>query len=305
VNTMIESFIDAPDGHKVQTLCWPVDKPKAWVHINHGMSEHAHRYDQLAQTLNTAGYSVVAHNHRGHGSSPTTTTGHYADKNGWNKLLADVDQVRTQVCDNNLPYYLMGHSMGSFIVQSYLANPLETQRPIDALILSGSNFQAPQIAKVGHAVARLERWRLGNTKASKLLQFLSFGSFNQAFKPNRTDFDWLSKDHDHVDKYINDPLCGFDCSTQLWVDLLGGLIDLFTLKTFNRIQKNLPIYIFGGDQDPVGEKGKGLPKLMAAYKNAGQQNVTLKLYEEGRHEMLNEINRDEVMADIANWLNTL
>lgn len=302
---MIESFIDAPDGHKIQALCWPVDTPKAWVHINHGMSEHAHRYDQLAQTLNTAGYSVVAHNHRGHGSSPTTTIGHYADKNGWNKLLADVDQVRNQICDKDLPYYLMGHSMGSFIVQSYLANPLEGQRPIDALVLSGSNFQAPQIAKVGHAVAKLERWRLGNTKSSKLLQFLSFGSFNQAFKPNRTDFDWLSKDHKHVDKYINDPLCGFDFSTQLWIDLLGGLIDLFTLKTFNRIQKNLPIYIFGGDQDPVGEKGKGLPKLTAAYKNAGQQSVTLKLYEEGRHEMLNEINRDEVMADVANWLNTL
>jgi alpha-beta hydrolase superfamily lysophospholipase len=302
---MIESFIDAPDGHKIQTLCWPVEAPKAWVHINHGMSEHAQRYDQLAQTLNAVGYSVVAHNHRGHGTSPTTVIGHYSDTDGWNKVLADINTVRMQVCPNGLPYYLMGHSMGSFIIQSYLANPEFGQQPVDALILSGSNFQVPLIAKIGCKIAKLESWRLGAIKASKLLQFLSFGSFNQTFRPNRTDFDWLSKDHLHVDKYINDPLCGFDCSTQLWADLLGGLNDLFTLKTFNRIQKNLPIYIFGGDLDPVGQQGKGLPKLASAYESAGQQSVTLKLYKDGRHEMLNEINNKEVMADLVDWLNSL
>jgi alpha-beta hydrolase superfamily lysophospholipase len=302
---MIESFIDAPDGHKIQTLCWPIEAPKAWVHINHGMSEHAQRYDQLADRLNTAGYSVVAHNHRGHGTSPTTVIGHYADKDGWSKVLADINTVRMQVCPKDLPYYLMGHSMGSFIIQSYLANPVAGQRPVDGLILSGSNFQVPFIAKIGCTVAKLESWRLGATKASKLLQFLSFGSFNQAFKPNRTDFDWLSKDHNLVNKYISDPLCGFDCSTQLWKDLLNGLNDLFTLKTFNNIQKSLPIYIFGGDLDPVGQHGKGLTKLASAYEDAGQQNVTLKLYKGGRHEMLNEKNRDEVMADVATWLNTL
>jgi alpha-beta hydrolase superfamily lysophospholipase len=302
---MIESFIDGADSHKIQTLCWPIEAPKAWIHINHGMSEHAQRYEQLAQVLNNAGYSVVAHNHRGHGTSPTTELGHYADQDGWNKLLGDISAVRNKVCEPDLPYYLMGHSMGSFIVQSYLANPAAGQKPIDALILSGSNFQAPFIAKAGRAIAKLERWRLGAKSPSKLLQFLSFGSFNQSFKPNRTDFDWLSKEHSQVDKYINDPLCGFDCSTQLWVDFLGGLGKLFTLTSFNGIQKQLPIYIFGGDLDPVGEKGKGLPKLAKAYKDAGQGDVTLKLYENNRHETLNETNQAEVMSDVANWLDTV
>jgi alpha-beta hydrolase superfamily lysophospholipase len=302
---MIESFIDGADGHKIQTLCWPIDTPKAWVHINHGMAEHAQRYQQLAQVLNNAGYSVVAHNHRGHGTSPTTELGHYADQDGWNKLLGDINAVRNKICEPDLPYYLMGHSMGSFIVQSYLANPAAGQQPIDALILSGSNFQAPFVAKAGRAIAKLERWRLGAKSPSKLLQFLSFGSFNQSFKPNRTDFDWLSKEHSQVDKYINDPLCGFDCSTQLWVDFLGGLGDLFTLTSFNGIQKQLPIYIFGGDLDPVGEKGKGLPKLAKAYKDAGQGDVTIKLYENCRHETLNETNQAEVRSDVANWLDTV
>lgn len=299
---MIESYLDAPDGHKIQTYVWPTEGAKAWVHINHGMSEHATRYDRLAQALNQEGYSVVAHNHRGHGTSPTTQLGHYADQDGWKKLLSDIDVVRDASCAPDLPYYLMGHSMGSFIIQAYMVN---TQRKVDALILSGSNYQAPLLTKAGLAVAKFERWRLDALQPSKLLQFLSFGSFNQAFKPNRTEFDWLSKDHAEVDKYINDPLCGFDCSTQLWADMLSGLIGLFNATSFSNIQSDLPIYIFGGDQDPVGEKGKGLPKLAAAYNQAGQNKVSMKLYAGGRHEMLNESNKDEVMTDLINWIKTL
>lgn len=299
---MIESFIDAPDGHKIQTYIWHVDGATAWVHINHGMSEHASRYEPFAQVLNKYGYSVVAHNHRGHGTSPTTQLGYFNDKQGWEKTLADIDTVRDTVCDADTAYYLMGHSMGSFIIQAYMLN---TERNVDAMILSGSNFQAPAIAKAALVIAKFERWRLGAKKPSKLLQFLSFGSFNQSFKPNRTDFDWLSKDQAQVDKYITDPLCGFDCSTQLWIDLLGGISTLFTAASFNRIQKNLPIYIFGGELDPIGEKGKGLPKLVAAHNRAGQQNVTMKLYAAGRHEMLNETNKEEVVSDLCIWIKAL
>jgi alpha-beta hydrolase superfamily lysophospholipase len=299
---MIESYIDAPDGHKIQTYVWPADDAKAWVHINHGMAEHASRYERLAKALNQEGYSVVAHNHRGHGTSPTTHLGHYADQQGWNKVLSDIDAVRDSACTADLPYYLMGHSMGSFIIQSYMVS---TERKIDGLILSGSNYQAAGLAKAGLAVAKLERWRLGADKPSKLLQFVSFGSFNKAFKPNRTEFDWLSKDHSEVDKYINDPLCGFECTTQLWIDMLSGLIELFTPASFSKIQKNLPIYIFGGEKDPVGEKGKGLPKLVSAYQKSGQENVTMKLYESGRHEMLNESNKEDVIQGVVDWIKAL
>jgi alpha-beta hydrolase superfamily lysophospholipase len=194
----------------------------------------------------------------------------------------------------------MGHSMGSFIVQSYLA---QTDRKIDGLILSGSNYQNTLLVKAGKVVAKLEALRVGKDKPSKLLQFLSFGAFNLPFKPNRTDFDWLSKDNAEVDKYINDELCGFDVTVSLWLDMFDGLIDLYNKAAFDRIQKDLPIFIFGGDKDPVGEKGKGLPKLKQAYESVGQTNIHYKLYADGRHEMLNEQNRDEVMAEIRDWLN--
>ena len=299
---MQELTLTAQDGHQIQTYVWATEDAKAWVHINHGMAEHAVRYDRLAQELNNAGFSVVAHNHRGHGSSTTTILGQYAEEQGWDKVLSDIDIVRDNTCDANLPYILMGHSMGSFIVQSYLT---QTDRKIDGLILSGSNYQNTMLIRAGKVVANLEALRLGKNKISKLLNFLSFGAFNQAFKPARTEFDWLSRDHQEVDKYIADDLCGFDCTISLWLDLFDGLIGLYNPAAFRRIQSNLPIFIFGGDKDPVGEKGKGLPKLKKAYEAAGQTHIHYKLYQDGRHEMLNESNRNDVMNDITSWLQDL
>ncbi len=296
---MIEETITAPDGHEIQLFIWPNPQAKAWIHINHGMAEHAKRYDGFAQQLVTAGFAVVAHNHRGHGTSRTTVIGSYGELNSWSKVLSDLETVRDHACNHNLPYYMFAHSMGSFIVQSYLTN---CTRNIDGLILSGSNLQAPFLSKAGQWVAKMERMRLGEKNSSKLLQFLSFGSFNQSFKPNRTEYDWISSVNDQVDQYLNDPLCGFACSTGLWHEFLGALAELFSKDRLKNIQKNLPIFILGGDKDPVGLMGKGLPKLAQAYENTGQNQVSLKLYPNGRHEMLNEVNALEVSTDIIDWL---
>lgn len=296
---MIEKLLNCQDGHKIQVYIWPNEKAKAWVHINHGMAEHAKRYDHFAQQLVKAGYAVVAHNHRGHGTSETTNLGSYAKDNGWQKVLGDLNVVRDEICKNELPYYLFGHSMGSFIVQSYLSH---FSREIDGVILSGSNLQPVLLSKAGKFVAKIERRRLGANNSSRLLQFLSFGSFNQTFKPNRTEYDWLSRDDSQVDSYVSDPLCGFACSTGLWHDFLSALADLFKNGAIEKIQNNLPIFILGGSQDPVGMMGKGLPKLASTYKASGQKEVTLKLYQKGRHEMLNETNQSEVYSDIINWL---
>lgn len=292
-------LISADDGHQIEVLIWPNPQAKAWVHILHGMAEHVSRYDEFAQHLVKAGFAVIAHNHRGHGNSPSTTLGIYADTDGWQKLLSDIDCVRGEIPDDK-PYIMFAHSMGTFITQAYLATQ---PKAIDGLILSGSNIQPSMLLKAGRVVAQLERMRKGAANTSGLLQFLSFGSFNNAFKPNRTGFDWLSRDNQQVDKYIADPLCGFDCKIQLWLDMFAGLIDLYGNKTYQRIQKNLPILLFGGDKDPVGEMGKGVPKLANAYEKSGQTDVMCKLYENGRHEMLNETNREEVYTDVANWLN--
>jgi len=291
-------FITAQDGHQIEVITWPNTQAKAWVHILHGMSEHAARYNEFAQYLVEAGYAVIAHNHRGHGSSPTTEMGLYAEQDGWQKVLDDIDVVRNTLADEQA-YFMFAHSMGSFIAQSYLSRK---PKPIDGLILSGSNIQPSPLLKAGRLVAKLERLRKGPMETSALLQFLSFGSFNNAFKPTRTEFDWLSRDEQHVDQYIKDPLCGFNCRIQLWIDMFSGLIDLYGKKTFQNIQKELPILLFGGDKDPVGEMGKGVPKLAKAYEASGQNKVNCKLYKNGRHEMLNESNREAVYQDVVNWL---
>lgn len=295
---MESQFLDAPDGHKIEAFIWKNPEAKAWVHILHGMAEHAERYDDYAQALVSQGFSVVAHNHRGHGNVHSEALGLFSKKDGWNKVLNDVDIVRGCITDDK-PYFLLGHSMGSFIAQAYLTtNP----KPISGLILSGTNIQPSALLKSGHVVAKVERFRLSPLKTSKLLHYLSFDSFNNAFKPIRTELDWLTRDEEIVDKAIDDPRCAFVCKIQLWLDLFSGLINLYANKGYKSIQANLPIYIFGGDQDPVGMKGKGLYLLSKAYKEAGQKQVDLKIYEGGRHEMLNETNRKEVYDDTIKWI---
>lgn len=292
--------LSTPDGHKIETFIWPNPEAKAWVHILHGMAEHAERYDETAQYLVKAGYAVVAHNHRGHGNLANEEFGLFAKKDGWQKVLNDVEQVRNTITDDK-PYYLLGHSMGSFIAQSYMTTH---PKPVKGLILSGTNIQPKSIISAGHMVAKVERLRLNPLKVSNLLQKLSFESFNNAFNPIRTEFDWLSRDEAIVDKTIADPRCGFDCKIQLWLDLFNGLKNLYSKEQYKTIQANLPIYIFGGDKDPVGLNGKGLYLLSKAYKESGQSDVSLKIYEGGRHEMLNETNREEVFVDLINWLET-
>lgn len=311
VLNMIEKNIIAADGHEIQTYIWPHDAAKGWVHIVHGMAEHAARYDDFAKNLVAAGYAVVAHNHRGHGASHISSQnngenngkkpvlGVYKGSNGWQNYVQDIAAVRADICAHQQPYFIFGHSMGSFIAQSYLA---QQPQNVAGLILSGSNHQAVWLSRVGGFVAKIESLRLGRDNSSSLLQFLSFGSFNQKFKPNRTAFDWLSRDAAQVDKYIADPLCGFACSTGLWSDFLAGLAELYKPNNLKNIAADMPIFILGGAHDPVGLMGTGLPKLLKAYKDSGHKNLSLKLFENGRHEMLNETNKSETYAEIIKWL---
>ncbi len=197
-----------------------------------------------------------------------------------------------------LPIILLGHSMGSYIAQAYL---LHHSASLNGAILSGSNFQPVALYRAAELIARIERARQGLRGRSALIDFLSFGSFNKAFKPNRTAFDWLSRDPVEVDKYINDPLCGFRCTNQLWVDLLGGLQQISKASNLAQIDPGLPILVIGGECDPVSE-GKRLKSLAHALREAGCQNLQLTLYPQARHEVFNETNRDVVTADVLTWL---
>jgi alpha-beta hydrolase superfamily lysophospholipase len=275
---------------------------KAVVHLTHGMSEHAGRYARVAEALVGAGYAVYAHDIRGHGrtAGDPSELG-WMGPGGFKRSVQDLEQllVFEKSESPGRPVVLFGHSMGSFLVQAFI---IEAGSSIRGAVLSGSGGKPSLIASAGRLVARLERLRLGPKGKSALLGALSFGEFNKAFRPNRTAFDWLSRDDAEVDKYIADPLCGFPVSTQLWVDLLDGIADVSRPERQARVPRDLPVYIFAGGEDPVGEKTKSLDQLLGAYGRAGVGDVSHTFYPGARHETLNETNRADVTRDLLAWL---
>ena len=290
------------DGANLHVSAWVIQTPKAIVQILHGMAEYGSRYARLAQALAAAGYNVYAHDHRGHGQSIPEggTPGHLADSDSWNRIVEDAHGVNREIAKRHrdLPIIIVGHSMGSFVLQQLLF-----ERPNDmvAAALSGSNGKPPPIAMVGKLLARIERVRVGKHNPSPVLQKLTFGEYNKPFEPARTDFDWLSRDPDEVDKYVADPLMGFAVSTQTWLDLLNALDQISKPSNVAKVPKDKPLYLFAGDQDPVGDNGKGMKNLYDAYKRAAIFDVRLKLYPDARHETLNESNRQEVTDDLIAW----
>ena len=278
----------------------PEGAPRAHVQIAHGLAEHSARYARLAEALTGAGYAVTASDHRGHGPNcAPADLGFFAEKGGWRACLDDLHAVaeRSAADFPSIPRIFFGHSMGSFMGQTYIA---EHGAELAGAILSGTSGPAPGILGLGALIAGFERWRLGPRGKSPIVQQLLFGELNKPFKPARTDFDWLSRDKAEVDKYVADPLCGFPVTTQLALDLVEGLRGLASPATAARIPKRLPVYVFSGSRDPVGAKLQG---LIDVYKAAGLERLTVKIYPDARHETLNEVNRDEVTRDLLAWLN--
>jgi alpha-beta hydrolase superfamily lysophospholipase len=290
------------DGANLHVSGWVIQNPKAILQILHGMAEYGSRYARLAQALAAAGYSVYAHDHRGHGQSipEGAPPGHLADSDSWNRIVEDAHGVNREIAKRHrdLPMIILGHSMGSFVLQQLL---FEHPNDMVAAALSGSNGKPPPIAMVGKLLARIERVRVGKGNPSPVLQKLTFGEYNKPFQPARTEFDWLSRDPDEADKYVADPLMGFAVSTQAWLDLLNALDRISKPSNVAKVPKDKPLYLFAGDQDPVGDKGKGMKNLYDAYKRAAIFDVRLKLYPNARHETLNETNRQEVTEDLIAW----
>lgn len=303
-------YIDAPDNHKIYVNIWKktksTKKARAVLHINHGMAEHSARYEAVAERFVDNGYIVYAHDHRGHGKSVENTEllGHYADDNGWEKIVADLLLVNKSIHSQHpdTPVVILGHSMGSFIVQSYIAQHGNT---VDAALLSGSALSDKYTLQFGSFLAKVETRRQGNLGRSALLDFFSFGIYNREFKPFRTSADWLSRDPSEVDKYVEDPLCGFLCTNKLWTDLLAGMKDIADVNTIRSIPNDLPILAFSGERDPLSynkRKTHGIEQLSSHLRCSGQHFVSYKLYPEGRHEILNETNRHEVIDDLLEWV---
>lgn len=293
--------LHADDGDAIRVLSWRPEadaKERAVIQLLHGLGEHASRYERFAKACNARGLVVVAHNHRGHGDR-SGMAGHYADRDGWDKLISDALLVRRHIRDSfpNLPIVLFGHSMGSYIAQSFVMRHAED---VALLILSGSTYAPRSQLQLFRAIAAI-LGIFGRRRKSGLLDKMGFGAFNKPFLPARTDFDWLSRDESEVDEYVEDPLCGGLFTNQLWLDLMGGLLEITSTKAIRSVPADLPILILGGERDPVGGE-RGLSRLADVYRQAGHENLTLKIYQDGRHEMLNEINRDEVTRDIIDWI---
>lgn len=295
-------WLDTSDRSRLYVNVWlPEVEPIAVVMLSHGMAEHSGRYSRLGTALSEAGYALYAHDQRGHGKTADQgMLGHYADEQGWAKVVGDLASVAQAISQRHpdVPVFLLGHSMGSYIAQAYLQHH---GAGLQGAILSGSNFQPVALYRCARVIARLERFRQGSTGRSRLIEWLSFGSFNNAFEPARTCFDWLSRDPDEVDKYALDPLCGFRCTNQLWLDMLAGLQQISKRSNLAQIDPGLPLLVIGGECDPVSD-GKRLKDLADALVAAGHQMLQLKIYPQARHELLNDTNRDEVTRDLIDWL---
>lgn len=300
---MRREWLKMSDGTDLYIRIWESENPKATVQLVHGMAEHAGRYERFAQVLNNSGYTVIANDHRGHGETGKReqSLGDFPSKGGWSRVVKDLEEVRDfleKECKSDA-VYLIGHSMGSFLSRSLIAEAGERYRGV---ILSGTAGDPGVMGRLGQGLAAILMPFVAK-KPNKLMDRLSFGSYNRAFEPNRTAFDWLSRDTKEVDQYIQDPLCGFVCTTRFYRDLLGGLLTVNSKGSIERIPKKLPICLMSGEQDPVGEFGKGIQALADKYREE-KLPVSMQLFPGARHEILNEINRDEVMDAMIDWMNS-
>lgn len=287
--------------------------PRGVIQINHGLAEHAARYAAFAKFLSAHGFHVYAHDHRGHGftrapdappgrfAAPDTTKGRFAGKDGVEKLIADVDAVHDLIAQKHpgLPVIVFGHSMGGMIALNYV---LRHSGRIHAASVWNSNFQSGLPALAARAILGLERFRLGSDVPSRLLPKLTFEAWGKAVPGHRTLFDWLSRDPAEVDAYIADPLCGWNASVSLWIDLFRLAGNGADDAQFAGIRRTLPFYLVGGESDPATDGGKSMRQLASRMKTMGFSDVTTTIWPQTRHESLNEINRDQIMADFMGWL---
>jgi alpha-beta hydrolase superfamily lysophospholipase len=274
--------LTSSDGLCIACARWESrGRARAVVQIAHGMGEHMGRYADTVDVLTTAGLTVYANDHRGHGRSAHAQLGDFGE-GGFELLVQDMVRLNEIVREDypDLPLLLLGHNMGSFAAQRYV---IDHSHEIDGLILSGSG-----------ALDGLARTALLAPAASNLL--------NAAFEPARTPFDWLSRDQAIVDSFMADPVCFAGLCSESLASLLGAAPLLRDQVALRNIRRDLPIYLFSGSEDPVGQQLRGLHLLIGRYRDAGLRDVSLDSYPGGRHEMLNEINRHEVRTRLLGWI---
>ena len=293
------TYLSSTGKTRKATLWGEVANPRGIVQLVHGMAEHIDRYEDTAKFLNGQGFVVVGHNHPGHGAD-ASIPGYFADKNGWDALLWDIHVIREEMqrCYPGLPYFLLGHSMGSFAARTYA---LVWERGLAGLILSGTgHFDKPMLLAARGIAAVQCLLGLGK-KPGKLLNKISSSGYNKTYQDVQTPFDWLSRDRAQVKRYMEDPLCGFCFKGGGYRDMFTGLYRLLP-ENLSTMDKRVPVLLFSGSDDPVGNYGQGVQLVADELRAAGVKDVTMKLFEDGRHEMFNETNREECWQYLADWL---
>ncbi len=308
-----DQWIRASSGAQLFLRRWmPEGEVRAVTHIIHGMAEHGGRYEQTACRLADEGIEVWIADMRGHGKTADTSVnsegtggklGHCADNNTIAIICSDIDLINAKIMQDhpNTPLFLMGHSWGSFLVQNYIETYNTT--PLAGCILSGTRGPDGTTIAVSKYIMACIAALGGCRRKSRLADALVFGPYNKPFKPNRTSCDWVSRDEKIVDAYIEDERSGMLCSAGFFRDLTALLNTIHQKSALSRIRKDLPVYVFCGNADPVGDMGKSPTALVNAYRAEGVADLEFALYPDARHETLNEINRDEVIANLISWLN--
>lgn len=279
----------------------PKEKPRAIVQIIHGIAEYVGRYDGFARWLNDQEIAVVGEDHMGHGGSiQYGNQGYFTG--GWFAAVEDSYALmkRTMARFPNVPYFLLGHSMGSFMARTILAKHPDSG--LQGCILSGTAWQPQPLLRTAVPMCRLVCKLDGEKTPSPKLQNLAFGAYNNRVEHPRTAYDWVNRSDREVDAYVADPWCGFTASAGLLRDMMLGISYIQREDSLCTMNKSLPVFFVSGGDDPVGNYGKGVRQAAAAFEKAGMEQVDLKLYPLCRHEILLEINRSEIYQDILDWL---
>lgn len=298
------TFPSSDGEHQCWAGIWLPDGPvRAVVQIVHGVAEYVGRYEAFARYLAGHGFAVCGEDHLGHGNTAKADSkfGYFGRYDGWTLVTADVRALRQLMGGRfpGVPYFMLGHSMGSFLTRTYLCRYPGT---VSGVILSGTGQEPAAAVALGKALAGLICHVRGADAVSRLVNDLSLGSYNKQFAPTRTSADWISRDEAVVDAYVKDPLCSFTPTVGMFRDMLGGLQYIASPRALRQMDADTPVYIFSGACDPVGGNTKGVKKVYGYFKENGTRDLTLKFYPGGRHEMLNEINREEVYVDVLSWL---
>ncbi len=299
-------FIEAEDKERIYVYRWLPGKMKPLkciIQIAHGMAEHAGRYREFAAYLNSLGIGVYANDHRGHGKTADKleNVGYFADKNGWGLVVNDMLKLTKRIRNthDSIPVFLFGQSMGSFLVRDYISRP---EAEISGAILAGTAGPPGLQGHIAVLAAKLRCLVNGNKNPDKFLDKLVFGSYNRGINNPSTKFDWLSRDGQVVNNYVMDEFCGGVFTSRFFVDLFSGLMKISNRLSIDSIPSDLPLLFISGDQDPLSENLKGVKRLLKALKKSGKRTVEYKFYKNGRHEMLNEVNKTEVFTDISEWI---